>query len=371
MPTFTVRQAGGDFSTLASALADAGTAPNDIISIEGLWTVDDDDGATVSDDGITIQTDNDSYHGGVYDEANNHYRLEVSSGVNCLTVNNTGCIVDGLAINQASLGASAECIRMGADEGILDVNNCILTASNNVSDQDGLFSSVEVTVNVENCIIYGFARAGIHNQQSSGGLGSTYNINSTTIWDCSKDAAENDGGGIGVFRTNRTHNMNLYNCCIVECNSANSDDYNEDGVLGTVNWNIHNSIDSDGSITDRDAAAVGAIQNLTATDNTSPGVGDFVIFRDITTAVIDLRLVNNTTDNDAQDAHSATSGAGMTLPILDIEKDIRERGTNEIDIGADSIPSALPPVEPGLPEYGQGRAAIGDPPVYGATIVRS
>lgn len=30
-----------------------------------------------------------------------------------------------------------------------------------------------------------------------------------------------------------------------------------------------------------------------------------------------------------------------------------------------------PPVEPGLPEYGQGRAAIGDPPVYGATIVRS
>jgi len=31
----------------------------------------------------------------------------------------------------------------------------------------------------------------------------------------------------------------------------------------------------------------------------------------------------------------------------------------------------IPPVEGILPEYGQGRAAIGDPPVYGATIVKS
>ncbi len=36
-----------------------------------------------------------------------------------------------------------------------------------------------------------------------------------------------------------------------------------------------------------------------------------------------------------------------------------------------SINPIVPPLDPGLPEYGQRRAAIGDPPVYGATIVRS
>lgn len=36
-----------------------------------------------------------------------------------------------------------------------------------------------------------------------------------------------------------------------------------------------------------------------------------------------------------------------------------------------TIEPIVPPVEPGLPEYGQPRAAIGDPSVYGATIVRS
>ena len=75
MATYTVKQSGGNFSTLASALSDAGTGANDIISIEGTWSIDDTDPCTVADDNITIQADTDSKHVGVEDESTNHYRF--------------------------------------------------------------------------------------------------------------------------------------------------------------------------------------------------------------------------------------------------------------------------------------------------------
>lgn len=370
MPTRTVRQAGGDFSTLASALADAGTVAGDTISIEEAWTIDDTVGAVINDDDISILTDNDAYHNGVFAPANNDYRLVVSSGATCLTVNNDGAIIDRLALVQAGGGISDECIRIAIADATIIISNGIIRSTTNTADQDGIFSSSSgVNVTIENCIIYGFARAGIQAQVLAGFV-QTWNLNSITIWDCALDLAESGAGGISLLMGGgRTYNVNIFNTCILDCNSPASDDYNEASAGGTGNWDIHNSIDSDGSITGRDPGAVGAIQNRIVTDNGSPGVGDFVIFEDITTTPFDLLLQDNSVDNDAQDAHSATSGAGRTLPILDIAGDIRERGANEIDVGADSIPN--PPVDPGLPEYGQGRAAIGDPLVYGATIVRS
>ncbi len=370
MPTFTVRQAGGDFSTLASALSSGGTVPGDTISIEGAWTIDDTAGAFVADNDITIQTDSDSYHNGVIDTTQNHYRLVVASVA--LRVNNSGCVIDGVATILDSAVGSAEAIRCQTFTGAITISNFILRSVQITSDQDGIFSSGQtITMNLENGIIYGFARGGIKTQ-TSGVATVEINLNCVTIWDCARDAAESDGGGITIEDNvvGVTQNINIFNSCIVDCNNAESTDYEQQGSAGILTWDINNCIDSDGSITIRDPGAVGAIQNRIATDNPSPGVGDFVIFQDITAAPFNLLLFDNAPDNDAQDAHSALSGAGLTLPILDIALDTRDRGANEIDVGADSI-TQPPPVEPGLPEYGQGRAAIGDPPVYGATIVRS
>ncbi len=46
---YTVKQSGGDFTTLDGALQDSGTAANEFIEIQGTWTIDDTANATVSD----------------------------------------------------------------------------------------------------------------------------------------------------------------------------------------------------------------------------------------------------------------------------------------------------------------------------------
>ncbi len=378
MADSTVRQDGsGDFTAFATALADAGTVAGDIVTIDDEWTIDDTLACTVTDDDITgrILSSDPAYHDGFYDESKNHYRLAVSDGNHCLTINNTGCIIDGLAISQDSATVSAEGIRLAISGGTTTINNCIIQAIAAIADQDGIFMGDDPgTCIAENTIIYGFGRSGIQPQMFSGGVKTqTWNINSCTIRNC-QTVEDADGGGISVFSEDSDHIyvMNVFNTIVVDCNTASADDFNEgaDGEA-TVTWNIDNSISSDSSITSRDAGAVGALENRTSTDNPSPGVGDFVIFKDITTAVINLLLQDNADDNDAQDAHSATSGAGLTLPILDITAEVRDRDPNMIDIGADEAELTPPAPAAGLPEYGQLRTAIGDPAVYGATILRS
>lgn len=374
MPDSTVRQDGsGDFTTLAAALADAGTGAGDTITIDGLWTVNDTAPATVADDNILIiiNPSDPAYHDGIYDTTQEHYRLrDETDGTHAITVNNDGCTIDGLAISQEG-DISDEGVRMAASGGVLNVENCIVWGDTNISDQDGIFSNVTCTVNVINCIVYDWGRGGVKSQPSAG-MTQTWNVNSSTVWRNGRTFSV-QGGGISM-RTSigaPTVTVNVFNTISVQNdNTALAEDYHDLGNLAV--WSIDNCMDGDGSITDEDPGAVDPLQNRIATDNPAPGVGDFVIFMDITGAApLDLLLVDNATDNDAQDAHSNTIGAGLTLPILDITADTRERGANEIDMGADSIPAPVPPDEPGLPEYGQGRAAIGDPSVYGATIVRS
>ena len=369
MADSTVQQVGGDFTTLAAALADAGTGVGDTITIQGPWTVDDTAAAVVADNNITVQiaSGNASYHNGFYSTGNNHYRLVVNSaGSHCILVNNTGCIIDGLAISQASIGDSDEGIRLAVD-GTITVKNAIIFAPNDVSDQDGIYLGlITGTVNSENVIIYGFNRAGLHPQIFAGADIQTWNINSCTIYDCGSDG-EPDGGGISTLLTagGATYSINIFNSQILASAFDSNEDYNEEGVAGNATWNINNGIASDTSISSRDPGAVGELANRTATDVESPGVGDFVIFRDLTT--IDLRLFDNPTENDAQNAHSNISGAGMSLPTLDIEAEIRDTEPGKVDIGADAFPSV------NLPLYGQvifNSADEENRPLYGQRIAR-
>ena len=346
----------------------------DKVTIEDAGTIDDTAPATVADASITgqIDYDNVSYHGGVYNEDDDHYRLVVD-GNHCITVNNSGCIIDGLAIVQAGVGASDEGIRMAANIGTLTVKHGIIRAATQTSDQDGIHvgNLSGTIVNVENTIIEGFGRAGIAGQPTGGLKNQTYNINSSTMKNC-QSVEDVDGGGVAFFQGGTpTFNINMFNIIIMDCNTPSADDYNESGAGGTMNWDLQECVASDGSITARDPGAVDPLENRIATDNPAPGVGDFVIFKDISISPFNLLLQDNPIDNDAQHAHSATSGAGMTLPILDITAQVRDRDPNMIDIGADEAEPTPPPDDVNLPEYGQIRTAIGDPPVYGATILRS
>lgn len=363
MPDSTVQQVGGDFTTLNAGLADAGTGAGDTITIQGPWTVDDTAVCTVADDNITTQivAGNVSYHNGLYDESNQHYRLVcASSGSHCIQVNNTGCTIDGLVIVQASIGTSDESIRHAVSGGTTTIKRCILTAAGDIEDQDGIFiGSINGTIDVENCIVYRWGRAGIHSQNSTDFTTHTYNINSCSIFDCTTFTAgsEEDGGGIvvknnAIGTTNTVHNINVFHTIVQQGNvDGPSADYNELGSQGTVNWGISHSIDSDNSIASRDVGGTGNLPNRTPTADGSPGVGDFVIWINITDDTQDLHLQDNPIDNDAQDADSTLSAEGLTLPILDIDDEIRDRASNKIDIGAD----AFPPIQDiiVLPEYGQ------------------
>lgn len=334
MTTWTVKQSGGDYSTLASALSNASTSASDIISIEGTWSVDDTAAATIIDDNITIQTDASSNHFGVEGSAN--YRLEVS-GSHCITCNNTGFDIDGLVVVQTGTGSSDEGIRAGNFAGT--VQNCLIRANTATSSQDGiyLFGTAARTVNVINTSIIKFNRGGIHLQNADN---TTANINSCTIWGNGADSVSGSqaAGGIAVANTSSSSAINVFNTMSLgNTSGTGAADYRDEGAN---TWNIDNCIDSDNTIAGLDGGAVGALASRTITDSAAPGAGDWVMVNDVTSSPYDLTLQDDATNNDAQDAHSNTTGAGLTLPTLDIEGDTRDTASGKVDIGVDAFPAA-------------------------------
>ena len=355
MATISVKQSGGDFTTLAAALADASTAADDIIEISGSWSVDDTAVCTVADNNITIRAVGDSKVVASALGSPSHYRLRcATNGSHCITVNNTGCVIDGLEIRQGSTGTSNEIIRQSASP--LTVKNSILWCNTTTAYQDGIFFNVNNgTVNCENTIIFNIPRGGVQTQNGTDGITQTYNINSCTIYRCATNDNETSiieaGGLIGRHASGVTLNINVFNTAILETVNISDADYNGDYAApnnssyrtGTLNYNIHNCIDSDGSIAKRDAAPFECLASRTQTDSDTPGTGDWVVFDDITDSPYDLRLKSNA-ENDAQDAHDSTSGAGLTMPTADIAGTTRPQNTN-YDIGAFEIVSAAATLE--------------------------
>lgn len=340
MATHTVKQSGGDFTALASALADGGTGSGDTISIEGSWTVNDTAAATVSDANITIETDADSYVDPTNLLSPSHYRLRHSGGSHCITVSSGGCTIDGLESQQATTtGGSDEVIRIN-NTGTTTIENCVIWAAQQYSDQDGIYRDSTATVNIENCIIFNFGRCGIDLQNYDSSATITFNVNSCTVYDCGTDG-DSASGGIVLFAdasSSSVLTINVFNTVVLNCSNSAAEDYHETGTQGTRTWDIHNSIDSDNSIASRDGSAVGCLASRTATDSGSPGAGNWVMLNDITGSIPwDLTLQDDGTNNDAQEMHTSGSGAGMSMPSTDIQGDTR---SSSYDCGADHIIAA-------------------------------
>ena len=355
MAILDVKQSGGTYSTLNAALAVAD--PSDTISIEGSWTIDDTTAASIADDNLTIETDASSKHPGYWDEATSqHYRLVVS-GSHALTLSGAYTLtIDGVAIEQSGTGTSDECFRcVPGSSDTVTIQNCILQCSTNTNQQDCIYTGYNTSigvVDIEQCIIYGAARAGLNIQNFYTSTNSgTININSCTIWNCGLDgslgAGAHVGGGIlyGVTTggDGSSFTINVHNTTAVENDTGGNysveypEDYREyvsDGI-GVGAWNVSYSIDSDNTISANTDGGTGNLASRTATDNTSPGGGDWVIFEDISSAPYDLRIVDNAED-DAQDAHTTATAHGLTIPSTDIVGTSRPQNTN-YDIGAFEI----------------------------------
>jgi hypothetical protein len=345
MATLDVKQSGGTYSTLASALSSANAS--DTISIEGSWTVDDTSAATIADDNLTIQTDASSKHPGYWDEATSqHHRLVVSDGNHALTLNGAYTLtMDGVAIEQGGTGSSDEGFRcVPGTSDTVTIKNCLIQCSNNSADQDCIYTGYNTsigTISLENTIIWGCHRAGIHlqNAHSTTATG-TLDINSCTLWNNGNGGGPDDGGI--AFWTQLSSDgsgftINVHNTVCLD----NFIDFNDNiraSGSGIGAWNVSYSIDSDGTIASETDGGTGNLASRTATDSTSPGAGDWVIFEDITSAPYDLRIVDNA-ENDAQDDHTTATAHGLTIPSTDIVGTSRPQNTNH-DIGAFEIEAA-------------------------------
>ena len=337
---------GGDFTTLDAALVHVDISANEFIEIQESWTNDDTAACTIADDGLTIRTAGDSSNAGVVlndgSSSEGHYRLSVS-GSHCITVNNTGLLINGAVIKMNGTGGSDECFRVNiGSTSTLDITNCIIWSDKGgtSNDQNGVFCNRICTIGLENCLVYGFSRSGVCSQSTADTV-IIYNINSCTIWDNGYDDNDLDNGGCATKHGNSSANTtwNIYNSTVVDNHTSltntggasDSADFNA-GTTGTVTWNIDNCLCTDQSLTARDAGAVAPLEDRILREATVSG--NEVLLVEIDTSLFNLTLVDDATNNDAQDAHSNTSGVGMTLPTLDIAGTTRDRASGKIDIGA-------------------------------------
>ncbi len=324
MTTWTVKPSGGDYTALSDALSNGSTLDNDTIEISGDWTsATDTTACTVADIGITVQTKagDPARHAG-FDNGGTNYELANSANDHVIQVNQTGCIIDGLILKQASTSNSDEAIRMAATGGTFTLKNSILWSGAATNQQDGMFSSETATVNLENCFIFGFGRSAVQ-KQGPGAV--TWNINSCGFYSCgSVDSAGDEGG---IVHTNGTSSVyNIHNTWVIDCDSLGSD-YLET-IAGT--WNISFSIDSDNSIATVQDTGTGTLASRVI--NESTGGGNEIIVVDKTSLPYDLTLVDDATNNDAQDAHTTDTAHSVTILSTDIRAVTRPQNTSH-DIG--------------------------------------
>jgi len=356
----TVKQDGsGTDLTLDEALDNASAAED--INIEGSWTVDDTRSAICAVD-CQIECLGTSRHPGFVDTSLNHYRLVVSDGNHALTLTGAFTVtIDGIVIEQAvTVQTSDECFRcVPGTADTVTIKNSIFVLTGGALQQDCIYTGFNTaigTINLENCVIYGASRAGIHCQNnfaSAVDSAGEINVNSCPFINngtATTASAGDVGGGISLSsaadKTIDATNfvVNCHNVIALENDTGDlsPQDFNHnDGGSGFnpfSEWNVSFSIDSDGSIVSDTDGGTGNLASRTAAE-TDQGVGSFVIFEDITSGTEDLRLTDlGNAKNNAQDMHSTATAHGITIPSTDIVGTSRPQNT-DFDCGAFEIVS--------------------------------
>lgn len=282
---------------------------------------------TNSDYYVYIYVDSEARHDGT---AGSGYRLIPTSSGHCITVTEDYTYFEGLEVKSPGLGASNECFRLAANE--TTIKQCIIWTESATADMDGIYAGITPTtinVTVDNCIIYGFARAGIHAQPFTTGRTQTWTVRNCTIRDCGSSGEDRsgavnidrDGGSSVTFTVSNTIGMDTY---------VDYEDFSvaDEAVYGDYagDYNISSDTTSPGA---------NSLDDRTSTADGSPGAGDWVIFTNLTGGSEDYHL-QNVAENDAIDA-----GTDTAMPTDDIDWETR---TGTWDVGADEFVSGAPAV---------------------------
>ena len=305
-----IREDGtGDYTSLSAAI----TANETDIEIHGSWLSHEDSRNTIDDANTTIEAFGASRQVGYLPINPTNYRMRPENSGDAIEVEANGVELIGLDLRRNPGSNANSAVRLNGVETPI-IRDCILSnAGIGFAGLINISSPLSsTTVTIENCTIINSSYKGIIVAINTY-ITFTININSCTIYGST-------GDGIYVTHSADTVNVNVYNSICVGNGSA---DFYDTGS-GTCNWDIHYSIDSDGSINTEDSGAVGCLTNCNPTDDdTKSSDGDWVIFRNITNFPFDMRLAYNDY-NEAIEMHSSNSGAGLTIPDYDLIKKPRE-----------------------------------------------
>lgn len=291
MATLTVRQSGGDYSSLSGACAAA--IDDDVIAIQEAWTVKDTTAATV-DDNITIQTEGASRSSdGEWDTG--AYILSVATDLLTINASNTVTIV-GLQfeLNPGDTWAWEWCINATAASITLDLHRCIFR----LEEQSSGERSGGIAMNGSNA-------------------GGTVKIN-----DCAFDVLGSSGISEGIYEAQTSGTLYVYNCTFTDADTAiDSDDAGMDVQVRNCGFsNCTTGIDGTGVTEQTNSSTTPTFEGST---NHHLASGD-------------------TTWKDQGTDLSADSGR---IDSADIDGDTR---SGSWDIGCDEVAAAADPFYPEL-----------------------
>lgn len=320
---------GGDYTGIDAAINGNNETT---IEVQETWTIDDDVTATLTIDATnatTITVDSDSKHTGfAHSGTGSWYRLR-HTGTDHLFTLSDNITITGVDLQNESTGTSDECFRMLTGS-TFTLTDCVAGFASRNNEQDlvhGSNGSLTYTCVVTNCVFYNCKRAVF----DCLGAGSNWDIdiNSCSAFDIGDNGAQGSRSGvvgtntgIGVL-TVRMFNSTVHINTGVAFSSGAGQPAGETDV--TIDRSITNQ--STWATADVTTTITDSLVSRTWTANASPGPGDFVIVESIT-STFDLRLQDNATDNDAQDLHADSTGAGLTMPSTDIVGTARPQNTN-------------------------------------------
>ena len=162
----------------------------------------------------------------------------------------------------------------------------------------------------------------------SGAGGNSFTVRNSFIY-------KNDDRGIRGDEV--TDTITVENCTLYANGGDGIDDSagtafavtNTISMNNAVDFNLSVATQSNNISSDPSASGPGSLVNRTATDNPAPGVGDWVVFRNLTPGLEDFHLLTSP-ENDAIDAAADLSSAFQR----DIDNGIRQ---SPWDVGADDI----------------------------------
>ncbi len=353
---------GKDHATVAAWEAAVGNFGTDIY--KGVISTDDNFNENVTLTGGTGTPSITSYlwltvasanrHSGV--AGTGHGRMYGTGNSHIITIDQNFTRVEWLDIKQDQAGNSDEGIRVGPTDKDVLISYCIIwTDQTATNDQDGInfldASGADSDASIDNCIIYGWVRAGIHPNYSSlvgAGATLTLNIDHCSIHGCG-ETGENESGGVSVRSedVDDTIVLNVFNtwaaATAVNAPFVDGEALSQpDTPVGTVTWN--------GSDNGRDDTTdhIQGTDNTTAWEDATDGVavvtkstGSWIVVTNVTGGSEDFTLLDDAAGNIM---------AGRGINRQGSEPDARQdfsvditggaRPTTGVDIGAHQVSGA-------------------------------